>query len=217
MDPTFPDFLPGSRSAFGRAVTAWCVMADTHTAPTRPGTTALRWLVRRWPTWTAFALVIVTGFDLDDGRALGFLLILSPLGYLVPSAVGRRGVTWIAVVAGIAAVVAMRAVGLDETVGLLVAAVGFAVLGVVRAAPGHGLQVAGAIGFAVVALLAVHSGHLVGGYLVAAGLIGHAAWDVYHHWRDRVVSRSFAEWCAVVDVLLAVAVFLAVIGHTGTG
>jgi hypothetical protein len=28
-------------------------------------------------------------------------------------------------------------------------------------------------------------------------------WDVARLWADRVVTRSFAEWCGVVDVLIA--------------
>jgi hypothetical protein len=33
--------------------------------------------------------------------------------------------------------------------------------------------------------------------VVAAGLLGHAAWDVYHHRAGRVVRRSLAEFCFV--------------------
>jgi hypothetical protein len=42
--------------------------------------------------------------------------------------------------------------------------------------------------------------------LVAAGLLGHAAWDAYHHRTDRVVVRSLAEFCLVLDTALAVAI-----------
>ena len=46
----------------------------------------------------------------------------------------------------------------------------------------------------------------MGGYLVALALIGHAGWDAYHYLRNRVVGRSYAEWCAVVDLLLGAAI-----------
>jgi hypothetical protein len=40
-------------------------------------------------------------------------------------------------------------------------------------------------------------------------LLGHAAWDAYHYLRNRVVPRSYAEFCAVVDLLLgAVILFM---------
>jgi hypothetical protein len=40
-------------------------------------------------------------------------------------------------------------------------------------------------------------------------LLGHAAWDVYHYWTNRVVVRSMAEFCAVLDTLLAMAIVVA--------
>jgi hypothetical protein len=43
---------------------------------------------------------------------------------------------------------------------------------------------------------------------VAAGLLGHAAWDLYHHRVNRVVTRSFAEFCLVLDTALAVAIVI---------
>jgi hypothetical protein len=44
----------------------------------------------------------------------------------------------------------------------------------------------------------------VGGYLVAAGLLGHATWDAVHWRANRIVSRSFAEWCGVLDLVIGV-------------
>jgi hypothetical protein len=46
----------------------------------------------------------------------------------------------------------------------------------------------------------------VGAYLVALALLGHAAWDAYHYLRDRVVARSYAEFCAVLDLVVGAAV-----------
>jgi hypothetical protein len=44
------------------------------------------------------------------------------------------------------------------------------------------------------------------GLLVAGGLLAHAVWDVVHHRLDRVVVRSMAEFCAVLDTSLALVV-----------
>ncbi|MFJ9586512.1 DUF6010 family protein [Streptomyces acidicola] len=47
----------------------------------------------------------------------------------------------------------------------------------------------------------------LGRRLVAAGWFLHGVWDLAHLLLARlcgVVARTFAEWCAVVDVLLAV-------------
>jgi hypothetical protein len=43
---------------------------------------------------------------------------------------------------------------------------------------------------------------------VAAGLLGHTAWDAYHHRTNRVVVRSMAEFCLVLDTALAVAIVI---------
>ena len=40
-------------------------------------------------------------------------------------------------------------------------------------------------------------------YVVAVGWFAHGVWDFVHPWADKVVARSFAEWCDVVDVLIA--------------
>jgi hypothetical protein len=62
----------------------------------------------------------------------------------------------------------------------------------------------------VIAAIAVIVGGNVGAYLVAAGLLAHAAWDAYHHRVNKVVARSMAEFCGVLDALLAVAIVIGV-------
>jgi hypothetical protein len=55
-------------------------------------------------------------------------------------------------------------------------------------------------------LVALYVEPVLGGMLVAIGLLGHAAWDAVHYLRDRVVTRSYAEFCAVLDLLVGGAV-----------
>lgn len=43
---------------------------------------------------------------------------------------------------------------------------------------------------------------------MAAGLIGHGIWDIVHYWANRVVARSYAEMCAVYDILLGAAILI---------
>ncbi|MER7334406.1 MULTISPECIES: hypothetical protein [unclassified Micromonospora] len=73
------------------------------------------------------------------------------------------------------------------------------------------LQVAGLAGWAALALAATVVDHGLAGWLVAAGWFGHAAWDVVHHRANRVVPRGYAEWCAVIDTVVGVAVVLALL------
>jgi hypothetical protein len=46
--------------------------------------------------------------------------------------------------------------------------------------------------------------------VVVPSLLGRAAWDVYHHRINKVVVRSMAEFCCVLDTLLAIAIVVAV-------
>ncbi|MER5335429.1 hypothetical protein [Micromonospora sp. NPDC002717] len=73
------------------------------------------------------------------------------------------------------------------------------------------LQLAGLAGWAAVALVATVVDGRLAGWLVAAGWLGHAAWDVVHHRANRVVPRGYAEWCAVIDTVVALAVVLALL------
>ncbi|MFF0533210.1 hypothetical protein ACFYT3_33195 [Nocardia amikacinitolerans] len=69
-------------------------------------------------------------------------------------------------------------------------------------------QIAGTLVFVTIAVAAKHADPTAARYLVAAGWIGHGLWDFAHHRANRAVARSFAEFCAVVDVLIGAAVLL---------
>jgi hypothetical protein len=62
--------------------------------------------------------------------------------------------------------------------------------------------------FLTAAGLAVTVSPDAGMYWVAAGLIGHAAWDAVHWRANAVVARSFAEWCVVFDLGVGGAILL---------
>jgi hypothetical protein len=78
--------------------------------------------------------------------------------------------------------------------------------GQLRKPGGLALQTVGVLAFGSAALAALYVHPDLGGYLVAFALFGHAGWDAFHYLRNRVVPRSYAEWCAVVDLLLGVAI-----------
>lgn len=50
--------------------------------------------------------------------------------------------------------------------------------------------------------------HTLGGKLVGVVILAHVAWDAYHYLRNTVVPRSYAEFCAVVDLVLGAAILL---------
>jgi hypothetical protein len=65
------------------------------------------------------------------------------------------------------------------------------------------VQALGMLGFGALALAGLVVDPDLGRYLVAAGWFLHGVWDFVHIKLDRVVARSFAEWCGVVDVVIA--------------
>ena len=97
----------------------------------------------------------------------------------------------------------------------LVAALAFLALGAARGQlrrpSGLTPQAAGMLAFGAAGLVAFYADPALGGYLVAFALLSHAAWDAYHYLRDRVVARSYAEFCGVLDLLVGAAALFALV------
>ena len=176
-----------------------------------------RWtdvLMHRWPTAIGVALAALTVFDLEVDTesisSLSALTVLMALVYLGAAALDQRRAAWAVLVAGFAVLVLMRSTaGVVPSVILLVAALVFLLLGVARGQlrrpGGLALQTTGMLAFGATVLVALSVDPDLGVYLVAFALLGHAAWDAYHYLQNRVVPRSYAEFCAVVDLLLGAA------------
>jgi hypothetical protein len=183
-----------------------------HQEPDRRGWTAA--IKHRWPTWLAIVVAALTaGGDSDSLKGLSEALLLFALGYLGAAVLQRRQATWFVAVVGIGAVAALRLQGwVEPSVFLVVVALAFVLWGAARGQmwpPGAlMLETAGMVIFATIALAALSVDQDLGRYLVAAGWLGHAAWDFAHLRADKVVSRSFAEWCAVVDFLGGVGILV---------
>ena len=175
-----------------------------------------RWtdvLMHRWPTALGVAVAALTVIDLQGGTELAALTMLMPVVYLGAAALDRRWFAWVVLLAGIAVLtVVPSSAQVVPSVGFLVAALVLLVVGVARGQlrqpGGLPLQTVGMLAFGSVVLVALYVEPDLGGCLVAIGLLGHGAWDAYHFLRNRVVARSYAEWCAVVDLLLGAAILL---------
>jgi len=178
-----------------------------------------RWvelLKHRWPTALGIAVAALTFFDeqvtVEFVSFVSAIVVLLGVIYVGAAALERRRAAWVMLLAGFAVLTTGRV--LDWSVGpslvFLVSALVFLVLGVVRGQLRKGgglpLQTIGMLGFGASGLLALPVNPTLGGYLVAAALIGHAVWDAVHFRLNRVVARSYAEFCAVVDLLLGVAI-----------
>ncbi|MFG1793764.1 hypothetical protein [Nocardia sp. NPDC049149] len=97
-------------------------------------------------------------------------------------------------------------------VALIAAAVAYPLFGIYRRHL-HGRNVLLAQAVALLAFVGLAAVVLfvddpLGRVLLAVGFLAHGAWDVWHHRADRMVPRWYAELCAVVDVLAAVALVL---------
>ncbi|MCZ2860814.1 hypothetical protein [Blastococcus sp. VKM Ac-2987] len=66
-------------------------------------------------------------------------------------------------------------------------------------------QTAAVLGFGAVAMAAVAVDPAAARYVLAAGWLAHAAWDVAHHRLGRVVPRWYAETCLAADLMIATA------------
>jgi len=179
-----------------------------------------RWvdfLKHRWPTALGITVAALTVFDLeiDAGSvsSLSALTMLMPVAYLGAAALDRRRFAWAVLLAGFAVLTVVPSTsGAVPSVGFLIVALVLLVVGVARGQlrrpGGLTLQTVGMLAFGSIVLAALYVGPDLGGYLVAIALLGHGAWDTYHFLRNRVVARSYAECCGVIDLLTGAAILV---------
>lgn len=147
------------------------------------------------------------------------MVAASGLVYLAAAILDRPGEAWAAfvvtfVLMGLSKVV----VAFDPAPWLIGPGALLLVVALIRTPRGPSwatpLQSAAMLALAASAAFAVQLDATMGGIVVAIALLGHAAWDVHHHRTRRVVSLSLAEFCAVLDVLLAILVAVVSIAAT---
>ncbi len=166
-------------------------------------------LLRRWPS--ALAVGVAALLWGIDAVSAGQLLLLLPLVHLAAAVVRRQRASWPLLLPCGALVVAVQVQGVvDPTVGVLAAAAGVGAAGLVR---GGGraevlLQAAALVAWVALVAVALSAAPEVTRPVLAVGWAAHGLWDLWHLRRDAVVSRSYAEWCAVVDLLLAAQLLL---------
>jgi len=188
---------------------------DHPTTATSPDTSTTRTVLaaigRRWPTLLALAMSVpglvaggstsITGF--------GQVLALLPLVYLILAKLRRVSWTWPIVIVGSAVTVGLGALDLVHPQFVLT---GIALVVLLWAAVDGDLRRSGtlrwqAIGTAIfcgLALAALFVDPTLARYLVAAGWFLHGVWDFVHLKLGKPVARSFAEWCGVIDIFVAI-------------
>ena len=185
----------------------------TTTAATQPRS-SLRVALRRWPILVGLGFAAFIAVGLDSGVELSKVLAASAVVYLGAAAFERRGAAWPVFLVTFVVIGAANFVdfGFDPAWAVLAVGILFLVYGLVRGAirPAEGLplQTLAMLGYGGAAVIALFVNPIVGSYLVAVGLLGHATWDAYHHWKQTVVARSMAEFCLVLDTALAVTIIV---------
>ena len=152
-----------------------------------------------------------------SGAEVAAVVTASAFVYLGSAALQRRTAAWpVFAVSFVAVGLGSNVDGINATWVMLAIALALIVYGVIRGAlrPPWGLplQTAAMIVLAPVALIAADANKTLAGLLVAAGLLVHAGWDIYHHRTERVVALSMSEFCVVLDTLLAAAVLFVTFG-----
>jgi hypothetical protein len=187
------------------------------TGPTAPDRRRWTALLDRWPTALAVTPWALTlgGGELDE-TVQGFsdALLLLPWPFVIGATLQRRKIaSWPVLGAAIVLITALRIMDVVAPATVLVA-VGLALLvwsatsrHPHRHPPGSDLrkvQALGMVGFVAMALTAMAVDPDLGRYVVAAGWFLHGVWDFVHLKLDKVVLRSYAEWCGVFDMLVAI-------------
>lgn len=186
-------------------------MTTTTSESLQRSSSPLHAALRRWPTVAGIGFAAFVAWGLTAGAELAPILTASGLVYLGSAALQRRGAAWPVfaltfVVIGAAGFTPYEDAATWVLVGLAVLFAAYGLLrGAARPAEGLPLQAIGMAVFGAAAAVTLLVGGDFGAYLVAAGLLGHAAWDVHHHRTERVVARSMAEFCFVLDTIIAVA------------
>lgn len=190
----------------------------TAEAESRAGWHSLQW----WPTLAGIAFAAFVALDpvrgpvrgAERGSDLAPIVAASGLVYLAAAALQKRSAAWPAFFVSVVVItiVKMAAIDIDPTwplIGLAALLAGYGLLGgAARPAGSLPIQAIAMVGFGAIAAIALFLDDDAGAYLVALGLFAHAGWDVYHHRADKVVTRSLAEFCFVLDVLLALAIIV---------
>lgn len=181
-------------------------------------------LADRWPTALGIAVVIGANLAivLDDGAVVetfGPAVVAMAGIYLVAYAIGRPWTVWIgfgalSLALGVFQVLDDADVSwADPAIGMVVIAVLLWVWAIARGrVHEHGtfwLQTAGMVAFAAFTLVAALIDPRWGAAVAGVGFIAHGAWDAYHFKINKVVSRPYAEFCAVIDFGVGPALIIA--------
>jgi hypothetical protein len=169
-------------------------------------------LLHRWPTLVGLAFAAFVAVDVVTGAEQAFVLVGAAAVYLGSAALGKPAAAWPLFFGTFVLILVTQLVDSEFDPTWVMLGMGAVLLtyGLVRGAlqPRYALplQTLAMALFGAVGVIGILIDPVIGGYLVALGLLGHAAWDMHHFRTKRVVSRSLAEFCLVLDATLGIAI-----------
>ena len=170
---------------------------------------------RRWPALAGIAFAALVSIGMANGVDQAPVLAAAAMVYIGSAALRRPAAAWPLFLASVVVITGAKFLGVDATLIVLGCGAALGLYGLLRGAvrPGHGLplQTVALLGFGAVAAIALFVDTDLGAYLVAAGLLAHSAWDLHHFRTNRVVARSLAEFCLLLDASLAVLIVVVTI------
>ncbi|OLT03353.1 hypothetical protein BJF90_25855 [Pseudonocardia sp. CNS-004] len=170
---------------------------------------------RRWPALAGIAFAALVSVGMADGVEQAPVLAAAAMVYIGSAALRKPGAAWPLFLTSVVVITVARFADVDATPIVLGCGVVLGLYGLLRGVlrPGHGLplQSVALLAFGAVAAIASFVDTDLGAYLVAAGLLTHSAWDLHHYRTNRVVARSLAEFCLLLDASLAVLIIVVTI------
>ncbi|QYN37464.1 hypothetical protein K1T35_09585 [Pseudonocardia sp. DSM 110487] len=173
---------------------------------------------RRWPALAGIAFAVLVSIGMANGVEQAPVLAAAATVYIGCAGLRKPGAAWPIFLGSVVVITVLKLLDFDPTLIVLGCGAALGVYGLLRGfvRPGYGLplQSVALLGFGLVAAIALFVDTDLGAYLVAAGLLAHSAWDLYHYRTNRVVTRSLAEFCLLLDA--SVAVLIVVMTLTGS-
>jgi hypothetical protein len=167
---------------------------------------------RRWPALVGIAFAALVSIGMANGVEQAPVLAAAATVYIGCAALQKPGAAWPLFLVSVVVITVAKFLDVDATLIVLGCGVVLGVYGLLRGVvrPGHGLplQTVALLGFGAVAAIALFVDTDLGAYLVAAGLLAHSAWDLHHYRANRVVARSLAEFCLLLDASVAVLILI---------
>jgi hypothetical protein len=177
-------------------------------------------LTQRWPTGLALVSAVAAIVLLDHTvEQFGPLVVTMAGIYVMTYALGPPLTVWpsfvaLSIVFGVLrALDDLDALPVDPAVVMTAVVVLLWLWTVLRRRFTDGstfrLQTAGLVGFGAVTLVCAAIAPQWGLALAGVGWLAHGAWDAYHFATNKVVHRTYAEFCGVIDVVVGPALIVA--------